>query len=584
MIATRERTLSIPATAFDRIGGFDILAQAVGRFIARMGEVPALAPLAASAAREDARWRFQLLLNEILGGPMAYEGPDPVELRATIGLDGVGFDAAVRLLTTCCIEVGAPATAVEELRGLLASFRRRVGLEGPARVSSFGDLVDRAETLVAERRLDGCNLFVLDAHYTVVYASPEAMRSAQGVDSDLRRAFGLGADDIQGNSLLRFHPAPTQLQGLLTDLSGQARETTWSFGRTTWRAHIIAIVDLAGQHRGFAVPWRDETETTRVTEIFRRLRAEAEELPIPLMYPDFSRETWYGNAACEVALERLKPYLPFPVNPLEGIPARLFFPDQAERRALFRTPERLPHKVQLQFGPDTVSVLVSAVLDQEQRYMGPQITWEIVYFTPSVTVPAVEPIALVAAEPAPVVDGPAAPVAAVELTTTARLQEGARVLAQVGSELQQLAALVESVASLSSQASPDAPSAETLPGADQIARQVSAAAEALTLARQGTKGSRPEVQQALDLLNTLARQSSLLAVESAADVLREDAEIAASSLSSALQELSGNLRDRVAGAMAIAGTTADALNAASHRSNQLRALRATLLEGPVAGG
>jgi hypothetical protein len=444
-------------------------------------------------------------------------------------------------------------------------------------------LVAMAESLVAGVRLEYRNLFVLDAHFTVVHANPEAERSARLAEADLRRVFGLGAADLSGTSLLRFHPAPTQLQGILAGQTNLHRETTWSFGRTTWKAQAFVIAD-AGGLLGYAVAWRDETEASRAADIFRRLRAEAEELPVPLMYPDRACELWYGNAACEVALERLAPYLPFAVNPLEGVPARLFFPDVAERQAIFSDPDRLPHKRQLQLGPETISILVSAVRDQEQRFIGPQITWEIVYFTrsePGVSAATEEPLVVLEVVPPSVVSIPvaqAAPVAPGESAAVLRLQQGARILEQAGRELQDLAALVQSVALLTSQAA-----GETAPltdagqtEADLVARQVSAAVEALNLARQGGSGTRPAVHAALERLGGLARQTNLLALQSAAEVLQEDAEIAGTTLDTAVNELSAGLADRVAATISLAQSTADTLHAAGIRRNRLRALQAVL--------
>jgi methyl-accepting chemotaxis protein len=148
-----------------------------------------------------------------------------------------------------------------------------------------------------------------------------------------------------------------------------------------WKARISAVLSGAGTLMGYAISWRDETDLHRAEAVFQRLRSQAEDLPVPIMYPDPKIEKWFGNAACEHALQRLAPYLPFPVNPLDGVPIQLFLPDESARRALFRDPARLPYKAQLKMGPETIAILVSPIRDEEQRYLGPQITWEIVHFT-----------------------------------------------------------------------------------------------------------------------------------------------------------------------------------------------------------
>jgi truncated hemoglobin YjbI len=628
VIATGQLGGTLSTTAFDRVGGFDVLAKAVGRFIARLSEAPALAHFAGPAMREDARWRLQLLLTDLLGGPMAYDGPDPAELRHQLKIDAHGYDAGVTLLTACFVDVGAPREAVDELRSTLGAFGRRIGLAATVGAADPRPrLIARARALVEEKHLEAWNLFVLDPHYVVIHQCGEAARTTQSVDADLRRAFGLGASDIPGTSFLRFHPAPTQLQGMLTDRTRLPRETTWCFGRNTWKASLNAVEGDDGALLGYAVAWHDESEASRVAEVFRRLRAEAEELPVPLMYPsDPTCEIWHGNAACEVALERLRPYLPRPVNPLEGVPASLFFPDVAERRSLFRDPDLLPHKRQVRFGPETVSILVSPVRDQEQRFLGPQLTWEIVYFTRVEDVPPAPVAGLaapldpgaealaqllelspsvagnghhtdppaVAAEPAPglpaidaAVDGAPATPGAIE-----RLRGNARVLEQAGRGLQQLASLIDSVALLTAQGLDDtaAASAGDKADAQAVTRDLEAAQEALGLARQGGIAARPQIDEALQWLERLARQTNLLAVQSAADVLREDAAAAGDALRAAVDGLSENLAARVEQVTSLAQTAANTLQAAGIRASRVRALRAVLADdsadpsGSSAGG
>ncbi|HWA16462.1 MAG TPA: hypothetical protein VG817_08510, partial [Gemmatimonadales bacterium] len=325
----------------------------------------------------------------------------------------------------------------------------------------------------------------------------------------------------------------------------------------------------------------------------------------------------------EVALERLAPYLPSRVNPLDGLPVALFFPDAAERRALFSHPEKLPHKRQVRFGPETVSILVSPVRDGDQKFLGPQITWEIVHFTrpDDVAAPPPPPATPLTVERDPeaealaqllelspsapsavagraphfeeavfaqlpeVVAAPAPPPAAPRPSVAATmefLRGNARVLEQAGQRMQQLAALLDSVAQLSTQDFDD--TGATAPvdrsDAESITRGVEAAQEALSLARQCGTGARGEVDQALQWLERLAREANLLAVQAAADVLREDAVTAGNTLREAVEGLSEGMAERVEQVTAIAQNAAQTLHAAGVRTSRVRALRAVLRDLP----
>lgn len=449
---------SVPRHAlFDRLGGFDGLEQAVQRLFGRVATDAALPELLPASGAADARWQVQMLLTDRLGGPMAYDGPDPVELRARLGIDAEKARLVAAHLLAVFREAGAAPAAIEELQTVLAEFAGLLGVPLATTTSAVAALApvscpatrDPREALIAGARTDAARagvadrpLFVLDPDLTLVHLNPEAERGLLAADGELRRAFGLGAADLPGLSVLRFHPAPSQLQGLLQDVSKLPKETTWCFGGAVWKARLSTVRGSDERLLGYAIAWRDESEIHHAEAVFQRLRAQAEDLPVPIMYPDPMIEKWFGNAACEHALQRLAPHLPFPVNSLDGVPVQLFLPDDNERRALFRDPARLPYKSQLKMGPETIAILVSPILDQEQRYLGPQITWEIVHFTrpeDRAADPPSAPQSPVAPAPSPgTVEGPgghAAPAAA--------LRGEARALESAAADLQTLVRVLD---------------------------------------------------------------------------------------------------------------------------------------------
>ena len=441
---------------FDRLGGFDAIDQAVARAFVRASADPVLAGRIPATPGADATWQAQMFLTELTGGPMAYDGPDPRGVAAQLGLTA---DEVARIgghLAGAFEAAGVPEEVVNEVRGLLARAAGRLGLgeaavEPAAAAAAVGSpveaLVAAAVLEAARLGLEEGNLFVLDTHLTLVHLNPGAQAAVQAADAELRRAFNLGAAELVGHPIIRIHPAPTQFSALFADPDRLPRETTWCFGRAVWKAHPFAVRQ-GGTVTGYGVAWRDLSEQHRVQAVFQRLRSQAEDLPVPVMLPDGTQERWFGNAACEAALARLAPYLRTPVQPSDGVPVGIFFPDVAARRALFADPTRLPHKAQVQFGPETVAVLVSPVLDQDQRYVGPQITWEIVHRTPAApeapvpqvaVVPVPEPV--VRAERGDGVDPGVAP-----------LRREARALEGVSADLLTLSRLLDAVAEEAEQA------------------------------------------------------------------------------------------------------------------------------------
>jgi len=524
---------------FDRLGGCDQLERAVTAFFSRLAALPEYAGLVSPIHAGDAPWHLQLLLTELLGGPMAYDGPDPTAVCHAAGIDADGVARLIEHLVAAFAAGGVGDPLLTELRTAVKEFAQSRGFTSatPAPATATGGrpgdrgpvdpLVRRAEDAAAAAGLADWPLFVLDAELVVVHQSSAAMGALPAADADLRRTFGLGALQLMGHSVLRFHSAPTQLHAMLTDTLGLPREVIWSFGRTTWRARLLQLPAVAPGRSGYAMAWRDESEGHRRDAVLARLRAQAEELPVPVMFPEAHGDVWYGNAACEHALAKLAPWLPAGFDASSGIPGALFFPDAEERRSLFTVREALPLKKRVSFGPETVSLLVSAVCDDDQRMLCPQVTWEIVY---SIATIPIEP-------PAPM---PAVVTPPTNAQATAPTRDRLRGLSEVSMALRREARAVEASAqalfSLTEvlDAMADRAGGEATGQSPARAENlVESGAAALCLAEQGLAAldaarelTSPDARQravgaTLDQLMTIARRTNQLVLDASLSVVED---------------------------------------------------------------
>jgi len=566
---------------FERAGGFDALDQAVPALLQRIAADPMVATLLPAGAGEDLRWQVQFLLTDLLGGPIAYDGPEPGALRTARQISEA---QAGRLLAHAIDSLAATGVAgglLDDCRTALLALLARAGfhLEAPRPAEPALPPAGPREVLVAQALLQQAragladwNLFVLDRECTVVYQSPEAAEALAAVDGELFRVFGIRATEVVGHPVGRFHPAPARFTRLLQELGDAPLEATWAFGQVTWRTQLVRV--MSG---GYLVAWRDDSAARRTALVLERLRQQAEELPLPVMFPGEDPALWGGNAACAATLERLAPHLPMRVNPLEGVPVALFLPDPDFRVALFGSPARLPHSGEVWFGPERVTYRVLAVRDSEQRYLGPQLTWEVT--TPRAAEPAapvplhVEPPVQVQGAPAPAAapvpaSRPAPAPAASPASASARASAGdsrpaaasgrggalraeARALATASEDLLRLTRHLEHVADAMDGLSLDGvpagePQAVVAQG-EESARLAQAALAALAeLRAQGTGGaSRPEVTEAVTRLTGLARETNRLAVEAALFAVEDEAAVEARRLAGDARALAEGLGERV---------------------------------------
>ena len=132
--------------------------------------------------------------------------------------------------------------------------------------------------------------------------------------------------------------------------------------------------------------------TSAEEEVFNRrikeLEAEAETYkdfarvvdaaPINIMYCDVDLKIQYMNETSRTTLNKLEKYLPIKVSEMVGASIDVFHKNPAHQRKLLADPKNLPHTAQILLGPEQLSLLVTARYDNEGKYLGPTLTWEVV--------------------------------------------------------------------------------------------------------------------------------------------------------------------------------------------------------------
>ena len=86
----------------------------------------------------------------------------------------------------------------------------------------------------------------------------------------------------------------------------------------------------------------------------------------------------YLNPASKKILKTLEAFLPVKVEDMLGKSIDIFHKHPEHQRRLLSDPKNLPHRADIQVGPEKLSLLVSAITDAEGKYIGPMLTWEVV--------------------------------------------------------------------------------------------------------------------------------------------------------------------------------------------------------------
>jgi len=84
------------------------------------------------------------------------------------------------------------------------------------------------------------------------------------------------------------------------------------------------------------------------------------------------------NPQSQKTLEKLEKHLPVPVARVIGSSIDVFHKMPANVRRLLSDPKNLPHRANVQVGPERLSLLVAALTDAQGKPAGMMLTWEVI--------------------------------------------------------------------------------------------------------------------------------------------------------------------------------------------------------------
>ncbi len=103
------------------------------------------------------------------------------------------------------------------------------------------------------------NVFIADPRLNIIYINKRASETLRGIEDEIRKAFGVGVDDIVGASIHRFHKDAKKVEGILRNPAALPHEAIFTFGAITLQAKINAIHGAGREVLGYVVNWEDIT-------------------------------------------------------------------------------------------------------------------------------------------------------------------------------------------------------------------------------------------------------------------------------------------------------------------------------------
>ncbi len=107
-------------------------------------------------------------------------------------------------------------------------------------------------------------------------------------------------------------------------------------------------------------------------------RGMAENSPINILYCDRDFVINYVNPKSLETLRTIEKHLPIPADRVQGSSIDVFHKVPTHQRRMLANDKNLPHRAIISVGPEKLDLLVTAIYDTTNAYIGAMVTWDIV--------------------------------------------------------------------------------------------------------------------------------------------------------------------------------------------------------------
>lgn len=224
-------------------------------------------------------------------------------------------------------------------------------------------------------------IMMIDRDFTVTYANQSTLALMGQHEDTLRSVYpGFSADNLVGTNIDTFHKNPAHQRQLLSDPNNLPFQTDIQVGHLTFALNVTAQIDGSGDYIGNSLEWSDVTEVRAKEANVSRLQGTVDGAMTAIMMIDRDFNVTYANQSTLDLLkgyeETLRSVFPgFNVDALIGTNIDTFHKNPAHQRQLLSDPRNLPYQTDIQVGPLTFSLNVTAIFDDKKEYVGNSLEW-----------------------------------------------------------------------------------------------------------------------------------------------------------------------------------------------------------------
>jgi methyl-accepting chemotaxis protein len=218
------------------------------------------------------------------------------------------------------------------------------------------------------------NVLMADRDLNIIYVNPASLNTLR----KLERYLPVKAEAVLGSNIDIFHKNPAYQRKILSSDKNLPVRAKINIGSEIADLLVTAIYDKNKTYLGPMVTWEVITESEKLRQEQARIQSIVENAPTNVLLADKDLNIIYVNPASLNTLRKLERYLPIKPENALGSSIDIFHKNPAHQRKILANDKNLPLRTNIQIGPETADLLVTAIYDQNKNYLGPMVTWELI--------------------------------------------------------------------------------------------------------------------------------------------------------------------------------------------------------------
>ncbi|MGE3609337.1 MAG: methyl-accepting chemotaxis protein [Bacteriovoracaceae bacterium] len=217
------------------------------------------------------------------------------------------------------------------------------------------------------------NILYCDLDYVIRYANS---KSIETLDS-IRKHIPIDPREIVGQSIDIFHKNPNHQRKLLSSDKNLPHRAIIQVGPEKLELLANPVYEN-NRYCGVMVSWEIVTKKLETETSLARIFSMVENMPVNVMAVDNDLNLVYMNPRSKETLRTIEKDLKVPVDKMVGSNIDLFHKVPEMQRKLLANDRNLPHRAKIKLGANIMDLLVTAIYDQNKKYIGAMATWELI--------------------------------------------------------------------------------------------------------------------------------------------------------------------------------------------------------------